>query len=85
MNTPIQGSAADIIKLAMNQVEQRLEADGFKSRLLLQVHDELVLEVVKEEEKAVMKLLADIMDSVVELKVPLIVDVHSATNWADVK
>lgn len=69
----------------MNQVEQRLEADGFKSRLLLQVHDELVLEVVKEEEKAVMKLLADIMDSVVELKVPLIVDVHSATNWADVK
>ena len=85
MNTPIQGSAADIIKLAMNQVEQRLEADGFKSRLLLQVHDELVLEVVKEEEASVMKLLADIMDSVVELKVPLIVDVHSATNWADVK
>lgn len=69
----------------MNQVEQRLEADGFKSRLLLQVHDELVLEVVKEEEASVMKLLADIMDSVVELKVPLIVDVHSATNWADVK
>lgn len=85
MNTPIQGSAADIIKLAMNQVAQRLETEQLKSRLLLQVHDELVLEVVTEEEAKVEALLADIMDSVVELKVPLIVDVHSATNWADVK
>lgn len=85
MNTPIQGSAADIIKLAMNQVAQRLEAEKLTSRLLLQVHDELVLEVVKAEEAIVETLLADIMDSVVELVVPLIVDVHSATNWADVK
>ncbi|KAF1682972.1 DNA polymerase I [Veillonella sp. R32] len=85
MNTPIQGSAADIIKLAMNQVAQRLEQERLTSRLLLQVHDELVLEVVKGEEAKVEALLAEIMDSVVALKVPLIVDVHSATNWADVK
>lgn len=85
MNTPIQGSAADIIKLAMNQVAQRLEQEQLTSRLLLQVHDELVLEVVQSEKTKVEALLAEIMDSVVALKVPLIVDVHSATNWADVK
>ncbi len=85
MNTPIQGTAADIIKLAMNQVAEAIEEKNLKSRLLLQVHDELVIEVVKSEEKMVEELLTTIMDSVVELKVPLIVDVHSATNWADVK
>ncbi|MBS4912634.1 MAG: DNA polymerase I [Veillonella sp.] len=85
MNTPIQGTAADIIKLAMNQVAQALADKKLKSRLLLQVHDELVIEVVKDEEATVKELLETIMDSVVTLKVPLIVDVHSATNWADVK
>lgn len=85
MNTPIQGSAADIIKLAMNQVEQRLVAEGYKSRLLLQVHDELVLEVVNDELPAIETLLRDVMENVVTLQVPLIVDVHSAANWALVK
>lgn len=85
MNTPIQGTAADIIKLAMNQVAAALEEKQLSSRLLLQVHDELVIEAVKGEEAIVEELLTTIMDSVVELKVPLIVDVHSATNWADVK
>ena len=85
MNTPIQGTAADIIKLAMNQVEQKLEEGNFKSRLLLQVHDELVLEVVNEELDAVEELLRSTMQSVVELQVPLIVDVHHAENWALVK
>ena len=85
MNTPIQGTAADIIKLAMNQVEQKLEEGNFKSRLLLQVHDELVLEVVNEELEAVEEVLRSTMQSVVELQVPLIVDVHHAENWALVK
>lgn len=85
MNTPIQGSAADIIKLAMNQVEEWLREKNYKSRLLLQVHDELVLEVVEAERTAIEKGLAHIMESVVDLKVPLIVDVHSADNWALVK
>ncbi|MDY3983307.1 MAG: DNA polymerase I [Veillonellaceae bacterium] len=85
MNTPIQGTAADIIKLAMNQVENRLEAEGYQSRLLLQVHDELVLEVLDSEAEAIEALLNEIMDKVVELRVPLIVDVHKAKNWAAIK
>ena len=85
MNTPIQGTAADIIKLAMNQVEQALEDEQLESRILLQVHDELVLEVVKDEQERVENLLRQCMEQVVSLRVPLQVDVHSATNWADVK
>ena len=85
MNTPIQGTAADIIKLAMNQVEKKLEDGNFTSRLLLQVHDELVLEVVNSELEAVEELLRSTMQSVVELQVPLTVDVHHAENWALVK
>lgn len=85
MNTPIQGSAADIIKLAMNKVEQKLEAGKFTSRLLLQVHDELVIEAVASEETQIMELLKTTMEEVVSLQVPLIVDVHSAENWALVK
>ena len=85
MNTPIQGTAADIIKLAMNKVESILEEKAFTSRLLLQVHDELVLEVVNEELDAIQTLLKETMESIVELHVPLIVDVHNAENWALVK
>lgn len=85
MNTPIQGTAADIIKLAMNKVESLLEEKGFQSRLLLQVHDELVLEVVSSELDAVQSLLKETMESIVDLQVPLIVDVHNAENWALVK
>ena len=85
MNTPIQGTAADIIKLAMNEVESILEEKTFKSRLLLQVHDELVLEVVNDELDAIQTLLKETMESIVELHVPLIVDVHNAENWALVK
>ena len=85
MNTPIQGTAADIIKLAMNKVESILEEKTFKSRLLLQVHDELVLEVVNEELDAIQTLLKETMESIVALQVPLIVDVHNAENWALVK
>ena len=85
MNTPIQGTAADIIKKAMNEVECALETQGLQSRILLQVHDELVLEVIESEQEVVETILRDCMEQVVVLQVPLQVDVHSAKNWADVK
>jgi len=80
MNTPIQGSAADIIKLAMIESEKNLR--GFDSRIIIQVHDELVLEAKKTELNTVKKILRDSMENVVELKVPLIVDIHSGKNWS---
>ncbi len=85
MNTPIQGSAADIMKLAMNEVEEALLQGGYRSRLLLQVHDELVIEAVQEEQEAVERLLKKTMEGVVSLRIPLVVDVHSASNWALIK
>ncbi len=85
MNTPIQGSAADIMKMAMNRVENRLEKEGLQARLLLQVHDELVLEVMNSEKAAVETLLKEEMENVVSLRVPLIVDINSASNWAAIK
>ncbi len=81
INTPIQGTAADIIKLAMVEVEKRLEAEGLVSRMLLQVHDELVLETTSEELKRLAKLVVTAMEEVVQLNVPLIVDVKTGSNW----
>lgn len=81
INTPIQGTAADIIKLAMVEVEKRLDEAGLVSRMLLQVHDELVLETTSEELKRVAKLLVTAMEEIVQLNVPLIVDVKTGTNW----
>ena len=75
INTPIQGSAADIIKLAMVEVEKRLEAEGLVTRMLLQIHDELVLETTTEEKKRVARLVRQAMEEVVQLDVPLVVDV----------
>ncbi len=80
MNTPIQGSAADIIKLAMIRAEKNLR--DLKSRIIIQVHDELVVETKEEELQAVEKILRDAMENVVELKIPLVVDVHFGKNWA---
>jgi len=85
MNTPIQGSAADIIKLAMNAVQSELEQRGLKSRLLVQVHDELVLEVPAAEREEIEALLRDKMEHVVTLSVPLTVDIHYGANWEEAK
>ncbi|NYE58406.1 DNA polymerase I [Carboxydothermus ferrireducens] len=85
MNTPLQGSAADIIKLAMINVEKELKARKLKSRLLLSVHDELVLEVPAEELEEVKALVKGVMESVVELKVPLIAEVGAGKNWYEAK
>ncbi|SFA90341.1 DNA polymerase I [Selenomonas ruminantium] len=85
MNTPIQGAAADIIKLAMIAVYHKLQAAGVKSRVLVQVHDELVLEVVNSEREQVETILKETMENVVKLSVPLLIDMHAGKNWAEAK
>ena len=85
MNTPIQGTAADVIKLAMIAAYHRLKEAGVKSRILLQVHDELVLEVVESELDVVQAILRESMEHVVELSVPLSIDIHWGRNWAEAK
>ncbi|MDH3539769.1 MAG: DNA polymerase I [Acidimicrobiia bacterium] len=85
LNAPIQGSAADIIKKAMIAIDHDLEAQGLQSTLILQVHDELVLECPDEELTAVTALTVELMEGVADLAVPLTVDVGSGTNLAEVK
>lgn len=85
MNTPIQGTAADVIKKAMIDVYWALQKSGMKSRLLLQVHDELVLEVIEGEVEAVSNLVKKAMEEAVQLDVPLIADVKIGENWAKAK
>lgn len=85
MNMPIQGAAADIIKLAMIKVHRRLKKEGLKSRLILQVHDELLIETYKEEESLVYEILNDEMKNVINFSVPLDIDVHSGKNWYETK
>ncbi|MBR2215071.1 MAG: DNA polymerase I [Selenomonadaceae bacterium] len=85
MNTPIQGSAADIIKLAMIRAYGGLKEAGLKSRLLLQVHDELVLEVTEGEIPRVESILRDAMEKVAALSVPLVIDINTGKTWAEAK
>jgi DNA polymerase-1 len=85
LNAPIQGSAADIIKKAMIAIDHDLEARGLQSTLILQVHDELVLECPHDELEAATALTVDLMEGVADLAVPLTVDVGSGTNLAEVK
>lgn len=85
MNTPIQGTAADIIKLAMVQMAARLKQDGLKSRMLLQVHDELVFEVPEEELETMKQLVPEVMAGALKLDVPLRADVDYGTTWYDAK
>ncbi len=83
VNTPIQGSAADIIKKAMLQVHDRLASNNLRAKMILQVHDELVLDVPQEELEEVQALLKDCMENAVELSVPLIVSMGYGQNWLD--
>ncbi|AIE60995.1 DNA polymerase I [Bacillus methanolicus MGA3] len=85
MNTPIQGSAADIIKKAMIDMAERLKAEGLKTRLLLQVHDELIFEAPKDEIEKLKEIVPDVMENAVELKVPLKVDYSFGPTWFDAK
>ena len=81
LNAPIQGSAADIIKVAMLDVESALAARGLRSRMLLQVHDELVFEVAPGEADAMQELVRDKMGHAVDLSVPLEVSVGTGHSW----
>jgi DNA polymerase-1 len=81
LNAPIQGTAADIMKLAMNSIDQKMQESGLKSRMLLQVHDELVFEVAKGELEALKKLVTQQMELVVELSVPLEVQIGIGKSW----
>ncbi|PLR77775.1 DNA polymerase I [Bacillus sp. V3-13] len=85
MNTPIQGSAADIIKKAMIDMAARLKEEGLKTRLLLQVHDELIFEAPKDEIDRLKKIVPEVMENAVELKVPLKVDYAYGPTWFDAK
>ncbi|MCF0193613.1 MAG: DNA polymerase I, partial [Bacteroidaceae bacterium] len=83
INAPIQGTAADIIKIAMVRVQQRLWREGMKSKLILQVHDELNFSVPKDEEEHLEQIVMEEMQNVVSLRVPLIADGGWGTNWLE--
>ncbi len=85
MNMPLQGTASDIIKLAMIKVYQQLKQKGLRAKMIVQVHDELVIDCPKEELDIVIELLRDCMQNVVTLEVPLEVDIHYGASWYDAK
>ena len=83
MNTPIQGTAADLMKLAMTEIDRRLEKDGYSSKLIIQVHDEVVLDCLKSEIDDVQKMVCKVMEEVCQLSVPLKVSAATGDNWMD--
>ncbi len=85
MNMPLQGSSADIIKIAMVNIFRRLKEEGLRSKLILQVHDELVIDAFEEEKERVAAILRYEMENAVKLKVPLTAEVHSGINWYEAK
>ena len=85
MNSPIQGTAADIIKIAMLRVSKALKERNLKSKLILQVHDELLVETALEEEEEVKQILREEMQNAASLKVKLEVDLHTGMNWYEAK
>ncbi len=85
MNSPLQGTAADIIKIAMINVYKRLIQSNLKSRLILQIHDELLIETAPGEEDEVKRILSEEMEGAAQLKVPLEIDIHSGNNWYEAK
>ena len=85
MNAPIQGTAADIMKIAMLGVNRRLKEQRMKSRLVLQVHDELLIEAYQPEIEEVKKILKEEMEQAADLKVPLEIDMHTGANWYEAK
>ena len=84
-NMPIQGTAADIIKIAMIKVDERMEKEGLQARLILQVHDELIVEAPENEKETVAKLLQEEMENAVKLSVPLTADAAVGRTWYDAK
>ena len=85
MNSPIQGSAADIMKIAMIRVDEALNKSGFDANIVLQIHDELLVEVREDEADKVKELVEKSMREAVSLKVPLEVDAHIGKTWLEAK
>ena len=85
LNTPIQGTSADIIKKAMIDVYNKFRENNLKSKMILQVHDELIFDCLEEELEIVKKIVSEVMENVIELKVPLKVDINYGKNWYDAK
>ena len=85
MNTPIQGTAADIMKIAMINIYNRIKRENLKSKLILQVHDELLIETVPEEKETISNILKNEMENVIKLKVPLKADLNEGKNWYEAK
>jgi len=83
INTPLQGTAADIIKLAMIRIQNRIEEQALSAKMIMQVHDELVFEILEGEIKKVCPLIQQEMEAVMPLSVPLKVSVYSGKNWAE--
>ena len=84
-NMPFQGTAADVIKLAMVRVDERLHKENLKAKLILQVHDELIVECPEEEKETVARLLTEEMEGAVHLSVPLTAEAHWGINWLEAK
>jgi DNA polymerase-1 len=85
INMPIQGTAADIIKIAMIRIHDQMQKDELQSRMLLQVHDELIFESPPDEINAIKKMILDLMPAALELSVPLKVDIKEGPNWGDLE
>jgi len=85
MNTPMQGAAADLIKLAMIELDRRLPAEGYEARMILQVHDELLFESPEKEISGLRKIVKEVMEGVHKLRVPLLVETKAGLNWRDMK
>ena len=83
VNAPIQGTSADIIKLAMVAIDRRMQAEGFRSAMVLQIHDELLFEVVPEELESLTALVVSEMENVIKLSIPLTVECNHGTNWLE--
>ena len=85
LNTPIQGTSADILKMAMNEIHKKLIEGNFKSKMILQVHDELIFDVLETEFDDVVNLVKNTMENIYKLSVPLKVSADSGKNWYDAK
>ena len=85
LNTPIQGTSADIMKMAMIKVANEFKENKLRSKIILQVHDEIIVDVVESEKELVSKIVKDCMENVYALKVPLVAELNYGENWYDAK
>ena len=83
INAPIQGSAADIMKIAMIEIYRRFQQEGIRSKMILQVHDEVIVDMLKEEQERVVAIVKEAMESAAQLSIPLISDAGIGTNWLE--